>query len=822
MSFQRQAPNCEDTIDHPDTCMCAVRKYPWHTQDGIILEKRGPQGTQITTQFTRTTYDKCVKRLTKGKAPGPDNIPNDIIKTLPPQCHDLMYLFFQHCYKQREIPTQWKHSKTILLHKKDDPTQLANYRPIALANTIYKLYTSTITSLLTSYGEQHRLLHFSQEGFRPQRNTSRQIQMILASLEDARLTNKDIYITYIDFKNAFGSIDHARLLALMEDLGYPTDAIEIIGNIYKDSTTSFTGSHFGTTPPINISRGTIQGDTLSPYLFIIFLEPLLRWLEKDNKGYHFSTSLSSCTTSAYADDLAILSDTIHNIQPQITKLQKFAEWAHMDLNLAKCAITGCPNRSKLKPNTFKAFIQSQQITYKNKNFPTLTQNEPYTYLGIQLIPSLKWNLQKEITLKKAKQQGQLLAQSPASLKQKIHILNTVIKPRIAYAYYAVPFSKPDIKKLDKIISKITKETCRIPRSTANILTHLSHENFGINATSLLPDYIHCIGQQLLQALNDQGQLGTIYQGLTKYITAKYGSSLHLPKLKQQACSRSPITRTLFLLNKEYEIHITTASKAFPIKQTQLELAWKSTPAYVSFTAESKIQSQKFLDKLYIYGITTISQIQNTTTKAILTPEEFRTIYKHAPKTIKAALQQAQILFPNLQIQTPQRTIQPPTSTNQTHTQQLDPPLGQAIHKIIKEKTTTRKDKWGAQAINKSYLCLWQNANTIIQQWRNEEDLLHPDNILFDHNLLTITQYNNTLLEQATTKTYANYLTHAQTKDKKFIQPPLKITNLTTSTHECNPDKDILVNKPTIQVNTSVANIYDHNGNYIASINLDRL
>ena len=149
--------------------------------------------------------------------------------------------------------------------------------------------------------------------------------MILASLEDASLTNKDIYITYIDFQNAFGSIDHARLLALMEDFGYPTDAIEIIGNIYKDSTTSFTGSTFGTTPPINISRGTIQGDTLSPYLFIIFLEPLLRWLEKDNKGYHFSTSPSSCTTSAYADDLVILSDTIQNIQPQITKLQQFAE-----------------------------------------------------------------------------------------------------------------------------------------------------------------------------------------------------------------------------------------------------------------------------------------------------------------------------------------------------------------------------------------------------------------------------------------------------------------------------------------------------------------
>lgn len=250
----------------------------------------------------------------KGKTPGPDNIPNDIIKTLPPQWHDLLFLFFQHCYKQRGIPTYWKQNKIIILHKKDDQTHLANYRSIALANTIYKLYTSTITSLFTSYGEKHRILHFSQEGFRLQRNTSRQIQTIIMALKDAKLTNKDIYIIYIDLKNTFRSIDHARILALMEDLRFLLDAVEIVGDIYKNSTTTFTGYHFGTTPPITISHETIQGDTLSAYLFIIFLEPLLRWLEKDNMGYHFNTFPSTCTTTTYIDDLAIITDNIQHIQ----------------------------------------------------------------------------------------------------------------------------------------------------------------------------------------------------------------------------------------------------------------------------------------------------------------------------------------------------------------------------------------------------------------------------------------------------------------------------------------------------------------------------
>jgi hypothetical protein len=209
---------------------------------------------------------------------------------MPPCFHKLFFLFFKHCYKQKQIPASWKTSLTVLLYKKGNSSQLTNHRPIALANIIYKLCTSTLTSILSAYGERHQILHDSQEGFRAERSTSRQIQILIAALEDARLTTQDIYILYIDFKNVFGSIDHARLLTLMKDLGYLNDCINLIGNIYSQSSTIFTGEHFGKTLPIPIQRGTIQGDTLSPYLFIIFLEALLRWLQQGNNGYTFGTS----------------------------------------------------------------------------------------------------------------------------------------------------------------------------------------------------------------------------------------------------------------------------------------------------------------------------------------------------------------------------------------------------------------------------------------------------------------------------------------------------------------------------------------------------
>src|ERR1700738_604791 len=133
----------------------------------------------------------------------------------------------------------------------------------------------------------------------------------------------------------------------MKDLGYSNDSINLIGNIYSQSSTIFTGEQFGKTLPIHIQRGTIQGDILSPYLFIIFLEHLLRWLQQGNNGYTFGTSRVKISSAAYADDLAAIANKLEALQIQLNKLDKFWEWAGMDLEISKCAVTGCPNKSTL-------------------------------------------------------------------------------------------------------------------------------------------------------------------------------------------------------------------------------------------------------------------------------------------------------------------------------------------------------------------------------------------------------------------------------------------------------------------------------------------
>ena len=227
----------------------------------------------------------------------------------------------------------------------------------------------------------------------------------------------------------------------------------------------------------------------------------------------------------------------------------------MDLGILKCAITGCPNKAKLNPQAFKAHIHNMNINFRNQPIPILSQHEPYVYLGIHLVPSLQWITQTHITTQKLIKQCNLLIACPVTMKQKIQMVDTVIRAGIAYSFYAVPYSLPAIKKLDKKIIGLHKTICGLPKCMSNAVTQLPHDMFGTEAFSLKNAYLTCIGEQLLHALNDKGRLGHIYKGLTTHILAKHGGSLNLPRISRQDCIRSPITRTLFLLKTTGGIHL---------------------------------------------------------------------------------------------------------------------------------------------------------------------------------------------------------------------------------------------------------------------------
>jgi len=172
-------------------------------------------------------------------------------------------------------PKAWKISNTILIDKnKGGETEASSYRPIGLANTLYKLRTRLITNTLYDYAEAKSILSTTQAGFRKQKDPIHQLGNVIMAQEDAKIFHKDIYALIVDFTSAFNTTDHDRMLWIMSDLGFPTDAIDAVKNLYENATHVKLPSGV-CTGQIPVERGTIQEDTLSLFLFLLYMEPLL-------------------------------------------------------------------------------------------------------------------------------------------------------------------------------------------------------------------------------------------------------------------------------------------------------------------------------------------------------------------------------------------------------------------------------------------------------------------------------------------------------------------------------------------------------------------
>jgi hypothetical protein len=147
--------------------------------------------------------------------------------------------------------------------------------PIPLTNCILKVWTSVLTSIGTQTTESEGVFSGTAVGFRSHRNIYDSLSTHIMMYEDAKISKRSMYTAYSGFKGAFGGMDHRILFQLMKEYGFQDSYTATCKELYSASNTYYMTIH-GNTVPLSIFRGTLKGDTLSPFLCIIFMEPLLR------------------------------------------------------------------------------------------------------------------------------------------------------------------------------------------------------------------------------------------------------------------------------------------------------------------------------------------------------------------------------------------------------------------------------------------------------------------------------------------------------------------------------------------------------------------
>lgn len=240
---------------------------------------------------------------------------------------------FNQCISDCAIPTYWGVTQIVGVPKPGaDASDPNNYRHISLESCALKFLSTLITRRVELWASGNNILPSFQNGFRANARTLDNLFVLRAAIERARAMGRTLFIAFLDLSNAFPSTHRPALWLKLFSLGMSGPIFDWIRMLYRDME-YFTSLGDETSDPFSSSRGILQGDPLSPLLFILFLSDLT--LPPDPDNIHLGPDDTPVPLLAQADDILSLSLSCPGLQRRLLFLATWFGVHFLLVNAAK-------------------------------------------------------------------------------------------------------------------------------------------------------------------------------------------------------------------------------------------------------------------------------------------------------------------------------------------------------------------------------------------------------------------------------------------------------------------------------------------------------
>ena len=285
-------------------------------------------------------YQQVKRKISNGKAAGPDGIPPEVFKLT--NIDDIILEFANNLLNNLDKPEQWYINQIQPIPKSGDLSDVGNYRGIALSAIAAKLVNKMLLNRIQPALDP--LLCPNQNGFRPGRSTAAHIFALRRAIEGVYSQNRKAIIVFVDFKKAFDSIHRGKMLEIIRKYGVPDKLVKAIEQLYLGTFASVL-SPDGETDKFEIKAGVLQGDTLVPNLFAIVVDySIISQVIQNNEeelGFMIQPLRSRrhpavCITDLlFADDIALLSQEIARAQELLSGVEMEASKIVLHINAKK-------------------------------------------------------------------------------------------------------------------------------------------------------------------------------------------------------------------------------------------------------------------------------------------------------------------------------------------------------------------------------------------------------------------------------------------------------------------------------------------------------
>jgi exonuclease III len=412
----------------------------------------------------------AIKSMKTNKATGPDGISIEMIQCLDELGVDVMTKLINKIYDTGEIPEDLTKSIFIALPKKPGATECELHRTISLMSHITKVLLKIL--MMRMKNKITPEIAKEQYGFMPDKGTRNAIFILRMIIERSIEVKHDLYLCFLDYTKAFDKVKHDSLFQILEKLDIDGKDLQIIRNIYWDQKAAIRIKN-DTSDYTSIKRGVRQGCVLSPDLFNIYSEMILRNLE-DVEGIKIGGN--NCNNIRYADDTVLMASNEQDLQKMIDIVSKESIKMGLSLNIKKTECM-CVSKSKIIP-TCKVYINREPVKQVNR----------FHYLGSIITSDGRCDEDIKMRIALSKQAFQkmspVLKNRTISIDTKTRVLKCYVWSILLYGSECWTISKEMEKRLEATEMWFLRRMLNVPwtarETNESILKRTKSKRFLIN------------------------------------------------------------------------------------------------------------------------------------------------------------------------------------------------------------------------------------------------------------------------------------------------------------------------------------------------------
>ena len=253
------------------------------------------------------SWEEFLKVLrTKGKAPGADQVPMEAIAHAPREIQKDVFHWVNKVIVENVMEKSEALGRGRMLYKKGCRGDPNNYRLLTVQNIGYRIVTAIIAARLQKMGADYHLLQPQQGGFQADKQMGWMATLAIMATELARKWNKESWLAYVDVWKAFDQVDRSLLYEMLDLKGLDKEDVDLI-KFLTDNPEMYIETDLGNMEKMTLLKGVRQGCALSPWLFNVYVDGLLKAVHTTGEGVNWPITGKKVSVLGFADDIALVS-----------------------------------------------------------------------------------------------------------------------------------------------------------------------------------------------------------------------------------------------------------------------------------------------------------------------------------------------------------------------------------------------------------------------------------------------------------------------------------------------------------------------------------